>query len=77
MAKMSMINREIKRQKLVKQFTSKRLELKKIVKNRDLPMEERFKAQIKLANLEAPLYALFALWGRNQKHRTTHQAKER
>ena len=32
MAKMSMINREIKRQKLVKQFTSKRLELKKIVK---------------------------------------------
>ena len=51
MAKMSMINREIKRQKLVKQFTSKRLELKKIVKNRDLPMEERFNAQIKLAKL--------------------------
>ena len=33
MAKMSMINREIKRQKLVKQFTGKILELKKIVKN--------------------------------------------
>ena len=51
MAKMSMINREIKRQKLVKQFTRKRLELKKIIKNRDLPMEERFKAQIQLAKL--------------------------
>ena len=51
MAKMSMINREIKRQKLVKQFTSKRLELKKIVKNKDLPMEERFKAQIKFCLL--------------------------
>ena len=38
MAKMSMINREIKRQKLVKQFNSKRLELKQIVNNRDLPM---------------------------------------
>ena len=36
MAKMSMINREVKRQKLVKQFTSKRLELKQIVKNLSL-----------------------------------------
>ena len=51
MAKVSMINREIKRQKLVQKFTKRRSELKDIVKNRELPMEERFKAQIKLAKL--------------------------
>ena len=51
MAKVSMINREMKRQKLVQKFTKRRSELKEIVKNRELPMEERFKAQIKLAKL--------------------------
>ena len=51
MAKVSMINRELKRQKLVKRFYNKRIELKKIVKDKDLPMEERFKAQIMLAKL--------------------------
>ena len=51
MAKVSMINRELKRQKMVEQFSKKRVELKKIVKDKDLPMEERFKAQIKLAKL--------------------------
>ena len=39
MAKVSMINRELKRQKLVKRFYNKRIELKKIVKDKDLPME--------------------------------------
>ena len=51
MEKMSMKNREKKRQKLVKQYSNRRLELKQIIKNRELPMEERFKAQIKLAKL--------------------------
>ena len=51
MAKVSMINREIKRQKLVQKFTKRRSELKEIVKNRELPMEERFKARLKLAKL--------------------------
>ncbi len=51
MAKVSMINRELKRQKLVQQYSKRRSELKDIVKNRELPMEERFKAQIKLAKL--------------------------
>ena len=51
MAKVSMINREHKRQKLVQRFSKRRTELKEIVKNKDLPMEERFKAQIKLAKL--------------------------
>ena len=51
MAKMSMINRELKRKKLVEKFSNKRTELKMIVKNKELPMEERFRAQIKLAKL--------------------------
>ena len=51
MAKKSMIEREVKRAKLVKQYASKRLALKDIAKNQDLPMEQRFKAQLKLASL--------------------------
>jgi small subunit ribosomal protein S14 len=46
-----MINRELKRQKLVAQFADKRSELKKIVNNSDLTMEERFMARLKLAKL--------------------------
>ena len=34
MAKVSMINRELKRQKLVKRFSNIRIELKKIVKDK-------------------------------------------
>tara|TARA_B100000029_G_C16911134_1_gene717745 strand:- start:238 stop:543 length:306 start_codon:yes stop_codon:yes gene_type:complete len=51
MAKVSMINRELKRQKLVKKFAARRSALKEIVKNRELSIEERFKAQIGLAKL--------------------------
>ncbi len=51
MAKVSMINREKKRQKLVAKYAEKRAELKAITKNLDLPMEERFKAVLKLAKL--------------------------
>ena len=51
MAKTSMIQREIKREKLVKQFAAKRAALKEIANNSDLPMEERFKARLKLAKL--------------------------
>ncbi|MAI97171.1 MAG: 30S ribosomal protein S14 [Rhodobacteraceae bacterium] len=51
MAKVSMINRELKRQKLVERFSKRRLSLKEIVRNKELPMEERFKAQIELAKL--------------------------
>ena len=49
MAKKSMIERELKRQKLVKQYASRRAALKTIATNQDLPMEQRFKAQLKLA----------------------------
>lgn len=51
MAKVAMIQRELKRQKLVAKYAAKRAELKEIAKNEDLPMEERFKARLKLAKL--------------------------
>ena len=51
MAKKSMVAREAKRQKLVDKYAAKRAELKEIASNEDLPMEERFKARLKLAKL--------------------------
>ena len=51
MAKTSSIERNLKRIKLAKKYLKKRLELKKIIKNRELPLEERFNAQLKLAKL--------------------------
>jgi small subunit ribosomal protein S14 len=51
MAKKSMVNREVKRQKLVKQHAAKRAALKAIIEDRSLPMEDRFKATMKLAQL--------------------------
>jgi small subunit ribosomal protein S14 len=51
MAKKAMIEREKKRERLVKRFAAKRAELKKIAKDDSLPMEERFKARLQLAQL--------------------------
>jgi small subunit ribosomal protein S14 len=51
MAKKAMIEREKKRLRLVEKYASKRLALKKIADNKDLPMEERFTARLKLAEL--------------------------
>jgi small subunit ribosomal protein S14 len=51
MAKKSMVEREKKRAKLVKKFAVKRLALKQVADNRELPMEERFTARLKLAEL--------------------------
>ncbi|SLN38480.1 30S ribosomal protein S14 [Pseudoruegeria aquimaris] len=51
MAKKAMIEREKKRQKLVEQYAAKREALKEIAKDESLPMEERFKARLKLAKL--------------------------
>jgi small subunit ribosomal protein S14 len=51
MAKKSMVNREVKRAKLVKQHAAKRAVLKAMVADQTKPMEERFKATIKLAAL--------------------------
>jgi small subunit ribosomal protein S14 len=51
MAKKSMIEREKKRAKLVKQYAAKRVALKEIANDDSKPMEERFKARLKLAEL--------------------------
>ena len=51
MAKTSSIQRNLKRIKLSNKFLKKREKLKKIIKDRKLPLEERFNAQLKLAKL--------------------------
>ena len=51
MAKASAVNRNKKRIKLNKKFLEKRKELKKIVMNKKISLEERFKAQLKLSKL--------------------------
>jgi small subunit ribosomal protein S14 len=51
MAKVSMVQRELKRQKLVAQYAAKRAALKEIATDESKPMEERFKARLKLAKL--------------------------
>ena len=51
MAKTSAIQRNLKRIKLTKRFLKRRADLKKIIKNKKLPLEERFAAQLKLAKI--------------------------
>ncbi|MBO6689055.1 MAG: 30S ribosomal protein S14 [Alphaproteobacteria bacterium] len=51
MAKKSAVERNDKRKRLVEKFAAKREELKAIAMNEDLPLEERFKARLKLAEL--------------------------
>ena len=51
MAKLSAINKNNKRIKLANKFFKKRQSLKKIIMNKSLTLEERFKAQQKLSKL--------------------------
>lgn len=51
MAKKSMIEREVKRQKLVDQYSARRAALKIIINDRTKSVEDRFKASLKLAAL--------------------------
>jgi small subunit ribosomal protein S14 len=51
MAKKSMVQREKKREQLVAKYTAKRAELKAIINDQEKPMEERFRASLKLAKL--------------------------
>ena len=51
MAKKSMIEREKKREALVAKYAAKRAALKEIANDEERPMEERFKARLKLAKL--------------------------
>ncbi|MAH52179.1 MAG: 30S ribosomal protein S14 [Candidatus Pelagibacter sp.] len=51
MAKLSSINKNNRRIKLSNKFFDKRNKLKKIIMNKQLTLEERFKAQLKLSNM--------------------------
>ena len=51
MAKTSSIQRNLKRIKMAKRFDNKRKKLKAIVRNKKLPLNERFAAQLKLSKL--------------------------
>lgn len=51
MAKVSMIERDKKRKKLVKGKSAKRAELKAIIRNKSIAPEERFQAVLKLAEM--------------------------
>tara|TARA_Y100000590_G_scaffold290309_1_gene326755 strand:- start:353 stop:658 length:306 start_codon:yes stop_codon:yes gene_type:complete len=51
MAKTSAIQRNLKRIRLAKKYLKKRESLKKIIRNKKLPLEERFAAQLKLAKI--------------------------
>jgi small subunit ribosomal protein S14 len=51
MAKTSQVNRNAKRMKMAVRDKAKRTALKAIVKDRELPVEDRFEASVKLAQL--------------------------
>ncbi len=51
MAKLSSINKNNRRIKLANKFYEKRKKLKKIIMDKKLPLEERFRAQQKLSQL--------------------------
>tara|TARA_B100000674_G_scaffold449261_1_gene418318 strand:+ start:261 stop:566 length:306 start_codon:yes stop_codon:yes gene_type:complete len=51
MAKLSSINKNNRRLKLSNKFYTKRKKLKNIIMDKKLPLEERFKAQMKLSSL--------------------------
>ena len=51
MAKVSAVEKNKKRRKLVGRYAEKRAELKAIISDRSKPIEERFRAQLALADL--------------------------
>jgi small subunit ribosomal protein S14 len=51
MAKKSSIEKNNRRKRMTKQFSARRAKLKAIAYDKDLPMEERFAATLKLAEL--------------------------
>ena len=51
MAKISAIENNKKKQRLVAKYAKKRAELKAIISDRSLPIEERFKAQLAISEL--------------------------
>ncbi len=51
MAKKSSVEKNKRRMRLVKQFAAKRAKLKAIANDKNLPIEDRFAARLKLAEL--------------------------
>ena len=51
MAKVSAVQRDLKRRRLVKKHAAKRAKLKAVIYNKDLPVEERFQAVLDLSEL--------------------------
>ncbi len=51
MAKLSSINKNNRRKKMIQRDAAKRAALKAIIMNRELPIEERMDAQFKLSSL--------------------------
>ena len=51
MAKTSQVNRNAMRERMVARDKSKRMALKEVVMDRELPVEDRFNASLKLAQL--------------------------
>jgi small subunit ribosomal protein S14 len=51
MAKTSSVEKNKRRIKLSKRYANKRMTLKAIINNKELPLEERFKATMKLSEL--------------------------
>ena len=51
MAKVALVNRELRRQKMVVKYAEKRKVLKEAAKDENLSVEDRFKARLKLAKL--------------------------
>lgn len=51
MAKKSAVNRNEKRKALAKRFAARRARLKAVATDENLPLEERFEARLKLAEL--------------------------
>ncbi len=51
MAKVSAVDKNAKRRKMVARYAKRRAELKAIINDRSRPMDERFAAQLKLAQI--------------------------
>ena len=51
MAKKASVERNRKRERLANRYAAKREQLKAVARDQDLPVEERFAAQLKLASL--------------------------
>ena len=51
MAKTSSVEKNNRRRKMVKQYAGKRTRLKAIIQSKTAPIEERFAAQLKLAEM--------------------------